>query len=214
MQHKVKVTVLDKKLYPELQEQYCADPRSGPCPCYQVGDTFLFERYGGADDFWHMGLNTLQQPQRIALEAGAQTAGAEDGSAAGTAALTAGGPVMPHCSEAWDAIARYIYTGLQGGSIMRGWMQDERVMITCCSDGTRPVIFKIQRLDYKVLYIEGIGCDKCRNKIQKALTALEGVTEVVFRHDLTEVFLDRDVPDDILKTAVEGCGGYTVTKID
>ena len=24
---------------------------------------------------------------------------------------------MPHCSEAWDAIARYIYTGLQGGSI-------------------------------------------------------------------------------------------------
>ncbi len=69
---------------------------------------------------------------------------------------------MPHCSEAWDAIARYIYTGLQGGSIMRGWMRDERVMITCCSDGTRPVIFKIQRLDYKVLYMEGIGCDKCR----------------------------------------------------
>ena len=175
MQHKVKVTVLDKKLYPELQEQYCADPRSGPCPCYQVGDTFLSGRYG---------------------------------------ARAAGCPVIPHCTEAWDAIARYIYTGLQGGSIMRGWMQDERVMITCCSDGTRPVIFKIQRLDYKVLYIEGIGCDKCRNKIQKALTALEGVTEVVFRHDLTEVFLDRDVPDDILKTAVEGCGGYTVTKID
>lgn len=62
MQHKVKVTVLDKKLYPELQEQYCADPRSGPCPCYQVGDTFVFERYGAADDFWHIGLNTLRQP--------------------------------------------------------------------------------------------------------------------------------------------------------
>ena len=29
MKHKVKVTVLDKKLYPELQQQYCADPASG-----------------------------------------------------------------------------------------------------------------------------------------------------------------------------------------
>ena len=30
---------------------------------------------------------------------------------------------------------------------MRGWMKDERVMIACCSDGTRPVIFKIERID-------------------------------------------------------------------
>ena len=123
MQYKVKVTVIDKKLYPELQEAYCADPQSGACPCYNVGDTFVFERYGLQDDFWHMGLNTLKETQ-------------------GTAAGVAGGPAMPHCSEAWDAISRYIYTGLQGGSIMRGWMRDEHQMIACCSDGTRPVIFK------------------------------------------------------------------------
>ena len=54
---------------------------------------------------------------------------------------------MPHCSEAWDAISRYIYTGLQGGSIMKGWMKRENEMICCCSDGTRPVIFKIERID-------------------------------------------------------------------
>lgn len=59
----------------------------------------------------------------------------------------AGGPKMPHCSEAWDAIARYIYTGLQGGSIMKGGMREENTMIACCSDGTRPVIFKIERID-------------------------------------------------------------------
>lgn len=64
---------------------------------------------------------------------------------------------MPHCSEAWDAVSRYIYTVLQGGSVMRGWMNDERMMIACCSDGTRPVIFKIERLDYKVLYIGGMA---------------------------------------------------------
>mgnify|MGYP006990255499 CR=1 FL=1 len=28
MQHKCKMTVLDKKLYPELQAQYCADPEA------------------------------------------------------------------------------------------------------------------------------------------------------------------------------------------
>lgn len=42
MKHKVKVTVLDKKLYPELQQQYLADPESGACPCYNVGDEFIF----------------------------------------------------------------------------------------------------------------------------------------------------------------------------
>lgn len=61
----------------------------------------------------------------------------------------AGGPKMAHCSEAWDAISRYIYTGLQGGSIMKDWMKEENTMIACCSDGTRPVIFKIERIDEK-----------------------------------------------------------------
>lgn len=32
---------------------------------------------------------------------------------------------------------------------MRGWMRDENTMITCCNDGTRPVIFKIERIDYE-----------------------------------------------------------------
>ena len=35
----------------------------------------------------------------------------------------ANGPKKPHCPEAWDAISRYFYTGLQGGSIMKGWMK-------------------------------------------------------------------------------------------
>ena len=30
---------------------------------------------------------------------------------------------------------------------MHGWTNDERMMIACCSDGTRPVIFKIERID-------------------------------------------------------------------
>lgn len=194
MQHKVKLTVIDKKLYPELQARYCADPDSGPCPCYNIGDEFIFERYAEADDFWHMGLNTLKQ-----------TVHAADG--------VAGGASFPHCSEAWDAVSRYIYAGLQGGSIMRGWMKDERVMIACCSDGTRPVIFKIQRMDYRAVYINGIVSESCQGKIKEALTAVDGVLDVVFGREFTEVFLEKDVAEDVIKVTVENCGAYTVRKI-
>ena len=30
---------------------------------------------------------------------------------------------------------------------MRNWTNDDRMMIACCNDGTRPVIFKIERID-------------------------------------------------------------------
>lgn len=42
MEYRCKVTVLDKKLFPELQAEYCAVPDSGKCPCYNVGDEFVF----------------------------------------------------------------------------------------------------------------------------------------------------------------------------
>lgn len=55
MKYKVKVTVLDTKLYPEYQHQYYATPCSGKCPVYNKGDEFIFYR----DDYWHCGLDTL-----------------------------------------------------------------------------------------------------------------------------------------------------------
>lgn len=110
MNHKCKVTVLETRVFPELQEQYLADPKSGVCPCFEPGQEFLFD----GDGFWHFGRDL--------------------------------DPKFP-CSEAWDCISRYVYAALQGGSIMRGWTNDERMMISCCNDGTRPVIFKIERID-------------------------------------------------------------------
>lgn len=186
MQHKVRLTVIDKKVYPELQAAYCADPNAGPCPCYHVGDTFLFARYGAADDFWHGGLHTL-----------CQTAQTADG--------TAGGEI-PHCSEAWDAISRYIYAGLQGGSLMRGWMREENTMIACCSDGTRPVLFRIERLDYKAVYPAALGAPdaSAQARIREALCALDGVTDVQFPGEFFEVYMDRDVPDAQLSAAIPG----------
>ena len=138
MTYTCKVTVLDKKLYPELQEQYCANPQSGKCPCFNVGDEFIFERNDQKDDFWHCGAGTL-------VKSGKE----ESQSATPPGTVHCGSDGVPFCSEAWDAISRYIYAALQGGSIMKNWMKNENEMIACCSDGTRPVIFKIERIDEK-----------------------------------------------------------------
>ena len=128
--------------------------KAGMCPCYNIGDEFVFERDDENDHFWHGGLNTL-----------VKTSADPDS--------VAGGPKMPHCSEAWDAISRYIYTGLQGGSIMKGWMKRENEMICCCSDGTRPVIFKIERVDERrVVVLHGmdgmVGVGRCFIRIKKS----------------------------------------------
>lgn len=181
MQYKCKVTVIDKKCFPDYQKQYLADPESGACPFYQIGDEFIFERYGGEDTFWLAGDGT-------------------------------------QCGEAWDCISRYIYTALQGGSIMRGWTNDERMMIACCNDGTRPVIFKIQRLDYKVVKIEGMTSAYCASQIRKSLRAVSGVddVEVKLNKNWAEVFIKKDavVSDETLRMVVEQYEKYSVTDID
>ena len=143
MQHRCKVTVIEKKCFPEYQEKYLADPKSGPCPFYHVGNEFVFYRYADEDTFWTMGRGS-------------------------------------QCGEAWDCISRYIYTALQGGSIMRHWTNDERMMIACCNDGTRPVIFKIERQDYKVVKLEGAPSAAREDKARAALDALEGVEKASF----------------------------------
>ncbi len=51
------------------------------------------------------------------------------------------------CYEPLDAIIRYVYKALQGGSIMHGWCNDERIAIASCNDETHSVIFKIERID-------------------------------------------------------------------
>lgn len=44
-------------------------------------------------------------------------------------------------------IDKKCFAALQGGAIMKGWTNGDRMMIACCNDGTRPVIFKIERID-------------------------------------------------------------------
>mgnify|MGYP000248348587 CR=1 FL=1 len=43
MQHECKITVLDTKVFLELQEQYLADPKSGAYPFFKKRRQFSFE---------------------------------------------------------------------------------------------------------------------------------------------------------------------------
>lgn len=108
--YKVKITVLRKEVYPDLQKEYLANPEAGVCEFFEVGQEWILERNEERDDFHYMMHGKF-------------------------------------CAEAWDCISRYVYSGLQGGSIMKGWTKDENVMIASCNDGTRPVIFKIERIE-------------------------------------------------------------------
>jgi uncharacterized repeat protein (TIGR04076 family) len=43
MQHECRITVLETKVFENYQEQYLANPKSGPCPFFKAGDTFLLK---------------------------------------------------------------------------------------------------------------------------------------------------------------------------
>jgi TIGR04076 family protein len=54
------------------------------------------------------------------------------------------------CDWAWNDIYKFVTVLLAGGNfsqgIFEGWMKDDREMIACCTDGIRPVVFKIEKV--------------------------------------------------------------------
>jgi uncharacterized repeat protein (TIGR04076 family) len=55
------------------------------------------------------------------------------------------------CDWAWNDILRFVSVLLTGGNfsegIFQGWMANHETMIACCTDGVRPVIFKLERVE-------------------------------------------------------------------
>ena len=58
-----------------------------------------------------------------------------------------GFPLKPEgfCGWAWADIHRDVVTPMFGGSYP--WIKQPRTAITCCTDGLRPVIFKVEIID-------------------------------------------------------------------
>lgn len=61
-------------------------------------------------------------------------------------------PPEGFCPWAWNDIYKTVIAQTVEGTMYSGWMKDEKTSIACCSDGFRPVIFKIERLDEPTIY--------------------------------------------------------------
>lgn len=66
----------------------------------------------------------------------------------------------------------------------------------------------------KVITVEGMSCNHCTGRVQKALEAVEGVAGVTMslEEKTASVELSAEVADDVLKAAVADAG-YEVTAI-
>jgi len=59
------------------------------------------------------------------------------------------------CEWAWNDILKVVVAVYTGGrfdqGLFRNWMKQGNTMATCCTDGLRPVTFKLERIDTKSL---------------------------------------------------------------
>ncbi|MFX1511460.1 MAG: TIGR04076 family protein [Promethearchaeota archaeon] len=62
--------------------------------------------------------------------------------------ITESSTVMPDgfCHYAWIDLHRILLALMAGGNFGT-WMKDEKTNIVCCTDGIRPVIFKLERIE-------------------------------------------------------------------
>lgn len=87
----------------------------------------------------------------------------------------------------------------------------------CCGGGDVPKL-KNKKLQgsiiaKKIIYIEGMHCENCKNKVEKNINQIDGaVAKVNLRKNTAVVSMDRNISDTDLIQAVEQAN-YTVIKI-
>ena len=65
----------------------------------------------------------------------------------------------------------------------------------------------------KVLNIEGMVCMNCVKHVDKALREIQGISDVAVHLESgsAQIQISQDVPDDMLKTAIEDAGYQLVS---
>ncbi len=62
------------------------------------------------------------------------------------------------CDYAWNSMRDFVLSAAQGGGYILGdgnWLRHENMAIVSCSDGIKPVIFKVEMTDMDADIIEG-----------------------------------------------------------
>ena len=69
------------------------------------------------------------------------------------------------------------------------------------------------KLGEKCIQIEGMHCDNCKNRIERALNRIDGVVgKVNLRKNIAKVIYSREIENELLKKTVEDLG-YEVKNI-
>ncbi len=50
------------------------------------------------------------------------------------------------CDWAWNDLNK-VWVALRHGGDFGGWMKNEKSLVECCTDGIRPVVFKLELID-------------------------------------------------------------------
>ena len=96
---KLRITVLKKMHFPDLQERYAKPNTFGICTAFEEGQTFETDE----------------------------------------------GKPVGFCSWAWADIQRDVTLVRSGATLP--WIGPKDTMVACCTDGFRPVVFRIDRVD-------------------------------------------------------------------
>ncbi len=88
----------------------------------------------------------------------------------------------------------------------------------CCGGGGGTVRERKEldspKIGEKRMRIEGMHCDNCRNRVERAVNRLDGAScRVDLKRKLAVVSYSREITDEELKKAVEDAG-YTVVTIE
>ena len=79
----------------------------------------------------------------------------------------------------------------------------------CCGAGSVPKQKKkIRDARFRrVIQIEGMHCENCRNSVEKAINELEGAAaRVDLKKNTAQVVMEKEIPDELLIRAVEKAG--------
>ncbi len=87
----------------------------------------------------------------------------------------------------------------------------------CCGGGSGSIedekTLEGKKLGEKIVHIEGMHCDNCKNKAQRALNTIDGASaKVNLGKKQAVVSYDRDLDDEEIRRVIENVD-FTVTEI-